>query len=708
MKKIVRLFPECKDNIWGGVALREKYGKITDKNPVGESWELSFHKDGPTKIEDGRTLQEAVTAKELGGNCEGFPFFPMLIKFIDAKQDLSVQVHPSDAYALKNENSFGKTEMWYVVDAEPGAGLYVGFKQAVTKETYEQAIKDGTLTELLNFYEVKPGDCYFIPSGTIHAIGAGCLIAEIQQNSNLTYRVYDYGRTDKNGNPRELHIDKALKVTSLEKYENSATGIQRSFGELIGASKYFTTTKVVFDGSVLIPMDKNSFKCVTVVDGEGKIGDESYKAGDSFFLPADDDNVFVFGHGTLIVAEVRKYYVGIDLGGTFIKGGIVDDLGNIVCQDKTPTESEGGAEKVSENIAGLAKKLMAQVGLTADDVVGIGMGVPGMIDSKAGTVIYSNNLNWVDFAIGEKVGELTGLPVKIANDANVAALGEVKFGVAKAHDNAILLTLGTGVGGGIVVDGKLVEGNRSAGAELGHVVIVMGGEQCTCGRKGCLEAYASATALIRDTKRTMLLHPESKMWEVGSIDEVTGKTAFDYKDTDAFAKEVVDGYIRALACGIVNFANVFRPEVVILGGGVCAQGDNLVKPLQAILDEELFAGAMGPQVKIVIAQLGNSAGILGAAALLLDGADGAKPTPANEPVAAKQEDEDPLFVTAWKMAVKSRKVSISEFQRKLGIGYPRAGRLLEKMEEKGYITLSPNKVLLTKADYEKLYGSLDD
>ena len=158
---------------------------------------------------------------------------------------------------------------------------------------------------------------------------------------------------------------------------------------------------------------------------------------------------------------------------------------------------------------------MAKVGLGAGDVEGLGMGVPGMIDSKAGTVIYSNNLAWEDFAIGARVGELTGLSVKIANDANVAALGEVKFGVAKEYSNAILLTLGTGVGGGIVVDGKLVEGNRSAGAELGHSVIVMGGEQCTCGRKGCLEAYASATALIRDTKRAMLLHSDSKMWEIG-------------------------------------------------------------------------------------------------------------------------------------------------------------------------------------------------
>ena len=181
-----------------------------------------------------------------------------------------------------------------------------------------------------------------------------------------------------------------------------------------------------------------------------------------------------------------------------------------------------------------------------------------------------------------------------------------------------MITLGTGVGGGIVADGKLLEGNKSAGAEIGHMVVVADGEQCTCGRKGCLEAYASATALIRDTKRAMEAHKDSKMWESCGLDEVTGKVPFDYKTTDPYAKAVVDGYISRLACGITNVANIFRPEVVLLGGGVCAQGDALVKPLQAIVDKEIFAGELGPRVEIRIAELGNSAGLLGAAALLME------------------------------------------------------------------------------------------
>ena len=262
--QICKLIPECKDNIWGGKKLKEKYGKVTDKNICAESWELSFHKDGPCKLENGTTLAESVSEADLGYNVKQFTFFPTLIKFIDAQGDLSVQVHPSDDYALTNENSFGKTEMWYIVEADEGAGIYLGFNRNVTKAEYEDAIKNNTLTELLNFYPVKVGDCYFIPSGTIHAIGKGCLICEIQQNSNLTYRVYDYGRVDANGKQRELHVDKALKVTSLESYKPV------ELGDLLGVSKYFTVKKIALNGSEHFKTDGSTFNCLTCISGSAQ------------------------------------------------------------------------------------------------------------------------------------------------------------------------------------------------------------------------------------------------------------------------------------------------------------------------------------------------------------------------------------------------------------------------------------------------------
>ncbi len=314
----------------------------------------------------------------------------------------------------------------------------------------------------------------------------------------------------------------------------------------------------------------------------------------------------------------NKYYIGIDLGGTFIKGGIVNENGEILVSDKTPTEVEKGDMGVAADIARLAKDLLTRQGIDISEVEGLGIGSPGMIDSAEGNVVYANNLGWENFRICDELSRLLGgIKVKIGNDANVAALGEVKFGAARNYNSAIMITLGTGVGGGIVIDGKLVEGNKGAGAELGHIVIVKGGEQCSCGRRGCFEAYSSATALIRDTRRAMEAHPHSKMWEIGSIDAVTGKTVFDYAPVDVYAKEVLDSYIEHLACGLVNYANVFRPEVILLGGGVCAQGDNLIKPLQKIFDKEIYAGDKGPRVPILIAELENSAGLLGAAALLM-------------------------------------------------------------------------------------------
>ena len=279
--KIEKLYPECKDYIWGGEKLKESYGKVTDASPCAESWELSFHKDGPTKLSDGRLLMDAVTKADIGSRAAKFPFFPLLIKFIDAKADLSVQVHPSDEYALKNENSFGKTEMWYIVEADEGAGIYLGFKEDVKKEEFEKAINEKKLTELLNFFEVKAGDCFFIPSGTIHAIGKGCLICEIQQNSNLTYRVYDYGRKDKNGNERELHVEKAKAVSSLKKFEPAI------FDDgILGSCEYFTVKKYIVDDEIELCADSESFNSVTAIRGGGYINGEPIACGDSFFIPA--------------------------------------------------------------------------------------------------------------------------------------------------------------------------------------------------------------------------------------------------------------------------------------------------------------------------------------------------------------------------------------------------------------------------------------
>lgn len=316
-EKIYKLYPECKDYLWGGERLKTEYGKITDKTPCAESWELSYHKDGPTKIVDGRYLKDVLTEEDLGANCKKFEFFPVLIKLIDAKQNLSVQVHPSDEYALKNENSYGKTEMWYIADAAEGAGIYCGFRRDTSKEEFLRYLDEGKVEELLNFIPVKKGESYFIASGTVHAIGAGCLICEIQQNSNLTYRVYDYNRRGADGKLRELHVDKAVNVINFKKYapvtfENEAG----ENGKILAKCNYFNVSELELDGEKEI-FNPNSFTSVTVVEGAGEISGENinggeinggnkgdkFKKGDSFFIPCGV-KAEIKGKASIIITDV--------------------------------------------------------------------------------------------------------------------------------------------------------------------------------------------------------------------------------------------------------------------------------------------------------------------------------------------------------------------------------------------------------------------
>ncbi len=310
------------------------------------------------------------------------------------------------------------------------------------------------------------------------------------------------------------------------------------------------------------------------------------------------------------------YYVGIDIGGTTVKGMIADEKGNVICENYVDTVK--GGEGLTENVVNLVDILLKQSGLKKADIAGIGMGSPGLINSEEGKIVFAGNLQIHDYPLADKVKEKTGIPVKITNDANAAALGEAKFGAAKEYSDSIFITLGTGVGGGVIINGKLYEGYKSAGTELGHMVIQKDGEQCSCGRKGCFEAYGSATALIRKTKEVMKEHTDSLMWSKYNLETVCGKTPFDFCDSDKYAKEIVDWYVSYLACGLANFSNIFRPQVFLIGGGVSNAGDKLIKPLTEKFEKEIFGGNDYCPVVIKQASLGNKAGAFGAIALFLD------------------------------------------------------------------------------------------
>lgn len=312
---VIKLKPACKDYLWGGHRLAEEYGVEYEGNILAEAWELSCRPEGPSVVMNGpyagKTLQEYINAEGkqiLGTHCQRFEEFPVLIKFIDAKQSLSVQVHPDNSFALKNEGQYGKTEMWYVMDAKEGAFLYYGFREEISKDEFAERIKNGTLEEALNAVPVQKGDALFIESGTIHAIGKDILIAEIQQNSNVTYRVYDYGRVGKDGKQRDLHIEKALAVTSRVPIVRKNKGYPH-----VADCDYFTVDKLNLDGRMMEVLEgtvtEESFVSILILDGAGTItaGGETlpYKKGDSLFLPAGTGVYKIDGSCDALLTSIR-------------------------------------------------------------------------------------------------------------------------------------------------------------------------------------------------------------------------------------------------------------------------------------------------------------------------------------------------------------------------------------------------------------------
>jgi len=312
-----------------------------------------------------------------------------------------------------------------------------------------------------------------------------------------------------------------------------------------------------------------------------------------------------------------KYYVGIDLGGTFIKAGVVDENCNIVAKASIPSAVDGDHEGLADRMVECAGMAMAELGLTIDDVESVGIGTPGAIDSKNGLVVYANNLAMKNTPLGEYMRARINKPVYVENDANVAAYGEALAGAAAGIDNVVVITLGTGVGGGIIIDGKIYTGFNQFGGELGHAVVEYNGWPCTCGRKGCMEAYSSATGLIKMTRIAMAENPKSKLWEVApTMQEVNGKTAFDaMRMGDEAGTAVVDKYIKYLACGLANYVNIFQPEVLLIGGGICKEGETLLAPLRKLIAEEAYSIEGQPTCDLRVCKLGNDAGTIGAAML---------------------------------------------------------------------------------------------
>ena len=311
------------------------------------------------------------------------------------------------------------------------------------------------------------------------------------------------------------------------------------------------------------------------------------------------------------------YYIGLDVGGTTFKAGVVTQDGRIVHKDAMPTGIERPYQEIIADMAALCKKVAADAGIEMSEIQSIGVGVPGLFDNKTGMIPFCTNLGWHDIPFVAEMKKHLDTPVFGDNDATVAGLAESVAGVSAGIRDCVFLTLGTGVGGGIIIDGKLYSGAHGCGSEIGHMMIKMGGELCTCGNYGCFERYASATAIIREARKAVAEHPESSMLAAcgGDPEKLNAKIVIDAaKAGDAAAKTVFDGYVHALAVGIINIINMIDPEVIVLGGGVSAAGEFLLDAVREAVKPMVFFKTM-PYARIELAQLGNDAGIIGAAML---------------------------------------------------------------------------------------------
>ena len=314
-------------------------------------------------------------------------------------------------------------------------------------------------------------------------------------------------------------------------------------------------------------------------------------------------------------AELR---IGVDIGGTAIKLGVVNAQNEIICKESTPTEAALGVEHVIDNLLAATQRMLEKCHITYEDCIGMGIGCPGTIDSEKGIVEYSNNIDWENVELAKEIQQRISIPVRVENDANCAVLGEMAAGRAKGHKNVVLITIGTGIGSGIICDGKIFYGGANGGGEAGHTVIRVDGEQCTCGRKGCLEAYVSATALIRDAVRAAQKHPESLLNVLcdNNIDKMNAEIPFTAcKKGDVVAQELIGNYFTYFGEFLTNIVNIFRPDVILIGGGVSEQGDYLISPLQEYVQKYAFGGKHIFIPEIKKAALANQAGLIGAANL---------------------------------------------------------------------------------------------
>jgi len=427
--KPLKLIPAFKDYIWGGEKLKTQFGKDVDISPLAESWELSCHKDGYSIISggvyDGETLDSVIknNPEILGTYCKNNEL-PILIKLIDAADNLSVQVHPNDEQAKEWEGQNGKTEMWYVVDADENAKITFGLTKDITKDELELAIKENKVESLLNTVPSNKGDVFFVDAGTIHAIGKGNLIAEIQQNSNVTYRLYDYGRKGKDGKERELHIEKGVKASLCKPLNTKKIPSCSDDTRLLGSCEYFAVKEIKLNGTKALAADEKSYHAILVTEGSvelvGTGFSERINAGETVFIPASLGEYQLSGLATVLhIQNPPHYYIGIDLGGINIEAAVVDEYGIIYGRANLKTNAPRSYQEILDDMAKCARSAAEASGITFDEINAVGIGCPSAIDIPGGIVEFSDNVDFHNAPILEYMESKLSKKVYVENDAGI-------------------------------------------------------------------------------------------------------------------------------------------------------------------------------------------------------------------------------------------------------------------------------------------------
>ena len=431
--KLYRLQPAYSDYVWGGTNLIENWGKKPPSRQLAESWEISLHPEGESRvtggIDDGKPLSQVLTRADWGENCQNFPIFPLMVRLVDAGQNLSIQVHPDDAFAQTQGEMWGKTEMWFVLESKPGSGIYCGFKQPISREEFAERIQDSTIIQALRFIELEQGQAIKIDAGTVHAICAGLTVVEVNQNSNSTYRIYDYDRKDTEGNPRRpLHIEEAKAVSRLSPYTRKNNKVQMEPGKtLLCASRCFSVYEYNYNictqnkkdtdlTALIISVDKRSFCTLTFLEGEGSLNGQSFSKGNSFLATAGDGLLKIEGTCRFILTKVVKYFVKINIDGKNTEGVVCDQDSFLLSQNKTAIQAHLSAEQIIQNLVEIIAQLLDQAGLDINDVEGIDIGIPNDNDDKAGIGHNFGSFCRDNVPIHDILKTHYNLPIRITNE----------------------------------------------------------------------------------------------------------------------------------------------------------------------------------------------------------------------------------------------------------------------------------------------------